>query len=42
MSRLQNWFDSAVNSSGAVSPATRAVASRMPVMMPARRAIGDG
>ena len=36
--RLKNWFDSAVNSSGAVSPATRAVASSTPVMRPERAA----
>ena len=35
---FKNWFDSAVNSSGAVSPAMRATASRMPVMTPARAA----
>ena len=35
-SEVQNWFDSAVNSSGAVSPAMRAKASRMPVSTPAR------
>jgi hypothetical protein len=37
-SRLKNWLDSAVNNSGAVSPATRAVASSTPVMRPARAA----
>src|SRR6201999_4434900 len=36
--RLKNWFDSAVNSSGAVSPATRAVASSTPVIRPERAA----
>ena len=35
---LQNWLLSAVNSSGAVSPLMRAIASRTPVMMPARAA----
>ena len=34
MSVLQNWLESAVNSSGAVSPAIRAIASRIPVMIP--------
>ena len=34
MSVLQNWLDSAVNSSGAVSPAIRAIASRIPVIIP--------
>ena len=29
-----NWLDSAVNSSGAVSPEMRAIASSTPVMMP--------
>ncbi len=38
-SLVQNWFDSAVNSSGAVSPAMRAKASRMPVITPARAAL---
>ena len=32
--KLQNWLPKAVNSSGAVSPATRAKASMQPVMMP--------
>ena len=36
--RLKNWFESAVNNSGAVSPATRAVASITPVMRPERAA----
>ncbi|CAI1214148.1 Uncharacterised protein [Serratia ficaria] len=31
---LQNWFDNEVNSSGAVSPAIRAIASSTPVIMP--------
>ena len=35
MSVLKNWLFSAVNSSGAVSPLTRAMASRMPVTTPA-------
>ena len=35
---LQNWLLSAVNRSGAVSPLMRAMASRMPVTMPARAA----
>ena len=35
-SLVQNWFDSAVNSSGAVSPDTRASASKMPVITPAQ------
>ena len=34
---VQNWLDSAVNSSGAVSPAMRATASRTPVTTPAAR-----
>ena len=34
MSTEKNWFDSAVNSSGAVSPAIRATASSTPVMIP--------
>ncbi|MNL15573.1 hypothetical protein D3C87_1365660 [compost metagenome] len=34
-SLVQNWLDSAVNSSGAVSPAIRATASSTPVTMPA-------
>ena len=38
MSLVQNWFESAVKSSGAVSPAMRANASRMPVITPARAA----
>ncbi len=38
MSALQNWLLSAVNNSGAVSPAMRATASRTPVMTPARAA----
>ena len=38
-SLVQNWFDSAVKSSGAVSPAMRASASRTPVMTPARAAL---
>ena len=37
-SEVQNWLFSAVNSSGAVSPAMRATASRMPVTTPARAA----
>ena len=37
-SLVQNWFDSAVKRSGAVSPAMRASASRMPVRTPARAA----
>ena len=37
-SRLKNWFDSAVKSSGAVSPAMRASASSTPVTTPARAA----
>ena len=37
-SLVQNWFDSAVNSSGAVSPAMRASASSTPVITPARAA----
>src|SRR6476619_1962572 len=37
-SRLQNWLDRAVNTSGAVSPAMRATASKTPVTMPARAA----
>src|SRR5207253_9221360 len=36
--RLKNWLDSAVKSSGAVSPATRAVASSTPVIRPLRAA----
>ena len=32
----QNWLPSAVKSSGAVSPATLAIASRIPVSTPAR------
>ena len=35
---VKNWLFSAVNSSGAVSPAMRATASRMPVTTPARAA----
>ena len=35
---LQNWLLSAVNSSGAVSPLMRAIASSTPVTMPARAA----
>ena len=35
---VQNWFDSDVNSSGAVSPAMRATASSTPVTTPARAA----
>ena len=35
---LKNWFESAVNNSGAVSPATRAVASSTPVIRPDRAA----
>ena len=35
---LQNWLFSAVNSSGAVSPEMRAIASSTPVTMPARAA----
>ncbi len=38
MFRVKNWFDSAVKSSGAVSPAMRASASRTPVTTPARAA----
>ena len=38
MSDDQNWLFNAVKSSGAVSPDTRAMASRMPVRMPARAA----
>ena len=34
----QNWLLSAVNSSGAVSPLMRAIASRIPVRMPVRAA----
>lgn len=34
MSSEKNWFDSAVNSSGAVSPAIRATASSTPVKIP--------
>ena len=37
-SEVQNWLFSAVNSSGAVSPAMRATASRTPVTTPARAA----
>src|SRR5260370_1112850 len=39
-SRLKNWLESAVNNSGAVSPATRAGASSTPGMRP-RRADAD-
>ena len=35
MSVEKNWLFSAVNSSGAVSPLTRATASSTPVTMPA-------
>ena len=35
-SRLKNWLFKAVNSSGAVSPLTRAKASKAPVSMPFR------
>src|SRR5574337_749886 len=35
---FQNWLPSAVNSSGAVSPAMRATASSTPVTTPARAA----
>ena len=35
---LQNWLLSAVNSSGAVSPLMRAIASRRPVRIPLRAA----
>ena len=38
MSTLKNWFDSAVKSSGAVSPVMRAMASSIPVMIPERAA----
>src|SRR3990167_3401462 len=38
MSDDQNWLDSAVNSSGAVSPEMRATASSTPVTTPARAA----
>ena len=31
---LQNWLDSEVNSSGAVSPAIRAIANNTPVIIP--------
>jgi hypothetical protein len=45
MSVLQNWFDNAVNSSGAVSPAIRATASSTPVysqvLQPAEAAAQD-
>ncbi|MNC51959.1 hypothetical protein D3C75_1012770 [compost metagenome] len=34
MSVLQNWLESDVNSSGAVSPAIRAIASNTPVIIP--------
>ncbi|MNT78137.1 hypothetical protein D3C72_2173450 [compost metagenome] len=37
-SAFQNWLFSAVNSSGAVSPAIRATASSTPVITPARAA----
>ena len=37
-SSVQNWFDSAVNNSGAVSPEMRASASSTPVMTPTRAA----
>ena len=39
MSLLQNWLLSAVKSSGAVSPAMRATASKMPVTTPDRAAL---
>ena len=35
MSLVQNWFDSAVKRSGAVSPAMRATATSTPVTIPA-------
>ena len=38
ISKLVNWLLSAVNKSGAVSPLTRATASKMPVTMPLRAA----
>ena len=39
MSLLQNWLLSAVKSKGAVSPAMRATASKMPVTTPERAAL---
>ena len=38
MSLFQNWFDSAVNNNGAVSPAIRATPNKMPVKIPAELA----
>ena len=38
-SEVQNWLDSAVKSSGAVSPEIRARASKTPVSTPARAVV---
>ena len=38
-SEVQNWLFSAVNSKGAVSPAMRATASKIPVTTPERAAL---